>query len=52
MNESTRVAKGPFLVLDKKVNDNKFKNTKIGGNCGQPCKLQISKDYESFEFFD
>jgi len=36
------------LVLDRKVNDKKFKNTKIRGNHDQSFKLGKSKNKDKF----
>lgn len=39
---------GPLLILNKKVNDNKFKGTEIVDNCVQPCKLREGKYKDKF----
>lgn len=44
MCESTKVPKGPLLILDINVNNKKFKHNNTRGNCGQPFKLQESRD--------
>lgn len=40
--------KGPLLILDKKVNDKKFKDIEAKGNRGQLFKLEKSKDKNKF----
>lgn len=37
-----------LLILDRKVNDKKFKNTETGDNYIQPYELQESKNKDKF----
>lgn len=44
----TNIKKGPFLILDQKVNDMEFKGMKAQNNCRQQCQLPVSKDKNKF----